>query len=374
MRTPRIVTIALAVALAGMTLAAASAGARPHHTATGAANETAKAGGVFRVEWESSFDFTGGFDPTGEYLGEAFGIYSNLLVRTLVGYNHVAGAPGNRLVPDLATNLGILSKDHKTYTFTLKDGIKFGPPLNRAITSKDVLWAFMRIGTTSVNAQYGFYYDVIKGMTAFRGGKSKVIAGIKTPDLKTISFTLTKPTGDFLYRLGMPAAGPQPQEVSGCFTQPNEYGRYVISSGPYMIAGSDRLNASSCDTIKAAGGISGWDGEKVLDLVRNPAYIPATDSTKARENLPNEFTFTVNSNADDIYARVTRGDIEEEIAGETPSVLRQYHGSQQLHTNDGDRTWFLTMNLTQAPFDDLHVRRAVNFVVNREALRKSWGG
>ena len=66
----------------------------------------AQAGGVFRVEWESSFDFTGGFDPTGEYLGEAFGIYSNLLVRTLVGYNHVEGAPGNVLVPDLATNLG----------------------------------------------------------------------------------------------------------------------------------------------------------------------------------------------------------------------------------------------------------------------------
>ena len=172
----------------------------------------------------------------------------------------------------------------------------------------------------------------------------------------------------------MPAAGPQPQEVSGCFTQPNEYGRYVISSGPYMIAGSDKLNASSCDTIKAAGGISGFDGEKVLDLVRNPAYNPATDSTKARENFPDEFTFTVNSNADDIYARVTRGDIEEEIAGETPSVLRQYHGSPQLHTNDGDRTWYLTMNLTQPPFDDLHVRRAVNFVVNREALRKSWGG
>ena len=102
----------------------------------------------------------------------------------------------------------------------------------------------------------------------------------------------------------MPAAGPQPQEVSGCFTQPNEYGRYVISSGPYMIAGSDKLNATSCDTIKAAGGISGWDGEKVLDLVRNPAYNPATDSTKARENFPDEFTFTVNSNADDIYARV----------------------------------------------------------------------
>ena len=30
--------------------------------------------------------------------------------------------------------------------------------------------------------------------------------------------------------------------------------------------------------------------------------------------------------------------------------------------NDGDRTWYLTMNLTQPPFDDVHVRRAVNFV------------
>ncbi|MDX6630908.1 MAG: peptide/nickel transport system substrate-binding protein [Gaiellales bacterium] len=377
MRNRRIAAIVLAVAVIGATIAATSASARPQHAANATAKNAAskvQAGGVFRVEWESSYDFTGGFDPTGEYLAEAFGIYSNLMVRTLVGYNHVAGAPGNVLVPDLATNLGTVSKDKKTYTFHLKSGIKFGPPLNREITSKDVLWALERIGTKSVIAQYGFYYDAIKGMKAFKDGKSKVISGIKTPDPKTISFTLTRPTGDFLYRLAMPAAGPQPQEVSGCFTQPNEYGRYVISSGPYMFAGSEKLNATSCDTIKASGPISGFDGEKVMHLVRNPAYSARTDSTKARENLPDEFTFTINSNADDIYARVTRGDIEEEIAGETPSVLRQYHGSPQLHTNDGDRTWFLTMNLTQAPFDDLHVRRAMNFVVNREALRKSWGG
>jgi len=376
-RNRRFAAIVLALAVAGLTVAAVTASARPQHDGKAtakSADSRVKAGGVFRTEWESSFDFTDGFDPTGEYLGEAFGIYSNLLVRTLVGYNHVAGAPGNVIVPDLATNTGVVSNGGKTYTFKLKDGIKFGPPLNRAITSKDILWAFERIGTKSIGAQYAFYYDPIKGMKAFSAGKSKVIQGIKTPDPKTIIFDLTKPTGDFLYRLSMPAAGPQPQEVSGCFTQPNQYGRYVISSGPYMIAGSDKLDASSCDTIKAAGGISGWDGEKTMDLVRNPDYNPATDTTKARENFPNEFTFTVNSNADDIYARVTRGDIEEEVAGETPSVLRQYHGSPQLHTNDGDRTWYLTMNLTQPPFDDVHVRRAVNFVVNREALRKSWGG
>ncbi len=372
MRNRRIVGFVLALAVAGLTVAATAA-AHQQNSSTPKAHKAA-AGGVFRVEWESSFDFTGGFDPTAEYLAEAFGIYSNLLVRTLVGYNHVAGAAGNKIVPDLATNTGVVSNGGKTYTFKLKPGVKFGPPLNRAITSKDVLYAFQKLGTPSLGAEYAFYYTNIKGMSAFSAGEAKVISGIKTPDLSTISFTLNKPQGDFLLTLGMPATGPQPQEVASCFTKPFEYGRYVIASGPYMIAGSDKLNASSCDTIKASGGISGFDGEKVLDLVRNPAYNPATDSKAARENYPDEFTFTVNSNADDIYAKVGRGDIEEEIAGETPSVLRQYKGSPQLKTNDGDRTWYLTMNLTQAPFDDVHVRRAVNFVVNREALRKAWGG
>src|SRR6476469_11058488 len=106
-----------------------AASAKPEKAATA---KKANAGGTYRLEWNSSFNFTDGFDPTGEYLGDAFGIYSNLLVRTLVGYNHVKGAPGNVLVPDLATNTGDISNGGKTYTFHLKDGIKFGPPLNRA--------------------------------------------------------------------------------------------------------------------------------------------------------------------------------------------------------------------------------------------------
>jgi len=136
----------LAVAMAAMTVAATTASARPQQ-AGATQTKKAAAGGVFRTEWESSFDFTDSFDPTGEYLAEAFGIYTNLLVRTLVGYNHVAGAPGNVVVPDLATNTGDITNGGKTYTFHLKDGIKFGPPLNRAITSKDILFAFQRIGT-----------------------------------------------------------------------------------------------------------------------------------------------------------------------------------------------------------------------------------
>ena len=245
-------------------------------------------------------------------------------MRTLVGYNHVKGAPGNKLVPDLATDLGKVSNGGKTYTFKIKQGVKFGPPLNRQITSADFKFAMERIKDPKLAAGYAFYYNEVKS--------------VGTPDASTVVYNLSKPIGDFRFRLGMPAAGPMPKEVAGCFTEAAKYGRFVISSGPYMIEGSDKLDASSCDKVLAASPFSGFDGEKQLTLVRNPSYDPKTDSPKARENFPDSFTWTVNTNIDDIYAKIARGDIDDEIAPEPTTVLRQYQGSDQLKTSDGDRT------------------------------------
>ena len=269
--------------------------AEPAETAEAPAEEPAEepaeggaeAGGVYRVDWETSFDFTSGFDPVGEYLGEAWGIMSNLLVRTLVGYRHVPGAAGNEVIPDLATDLGQVSADGLTYTFTLKDGIMFGPPVSREIVAEDVVYAFERIGTDALVAQYGFYYDgVIEGMAEFRAGEADTISGVTAVDDKTVEFKLTQPTGDFLYRIAMPATAPVPREVASCFTEANLYGRYLVSSGPYMIEGSDAQDATSCDTLQP---LSGFDPDTSLTLVRNPDYDPATDTTEARENLPDGF-------------------------------------------------------------------------------------
>src|SRR6266568_4126453 len=119
-------------------------------------------GGVLRTALDD-FGSTDAFDPTGEYLASAFTMY-RALGRTLVNYKHIAGPPGNKLYPDLATALPTLSSDGLTYTFKLKSGLKFGLPVNRAITSKDVEYAFERINTKPLVAQYGFwYYGVIKG-------------------------------------------------------------------------------------------------------------------------------------------------------------------------------------------------------------------
>jgi peptide/nickel transport system substrate-binding protein len=336
-------------------------------------------GGTYRVA-TTAFNLTGGFDPTGEYLGTSWALYTNLLVRTLVSYKHTAGAEGNELFPDLAAEMPEVSEDGLTYTVKLKDGIMFGPPLSREITSQDIAYAFKRIGTESLVAQYGFYYTVIEGMAEFTkaGGldkKGNEISGITTPDDKTIVFKLTAPTGDFPYRLAMPATGPMPEEVAGCFTKAGEYGRFVISSGPYMLEGSDQLDASSCNSLKP---LSGMDPTRRISFVRNPDYDEATDTEGLRENNIDGLEYTINTNPKDIFDKIEAGELEGEVEAPPPDVLRRYSQSEDLkdrmQVESGDRTWYITMNLSQPPFDDIHVRKAMNWIIDKTALQRAWGG
>jgi peptide/nickel transport system substrate-binding protein len=358
-----------------MLIAAACGGDDEGGGGKGATNQGGQKGGTYRVGYQEPFSFTDSFDPSGEYLGSAFGIYSNLLIRGLVGYNHVEGAAGNVIVPDLA-DVPEAEDGGTTYTFTIKDGTKWGPPLSRPITSDDALYAMERIANEKTAAQYGFYYHgIIEGMQDYLDGKADSISGIETPDDKTITFHLTEPVGDFLYRMAMPAAAPVPREIGSCFEDAGQYGRYVWSSGPYMIEGQDQTDTSSCDKIKP---FSGFNPNKEMILVRNPDYDPATDSPEARENLPDEFHFLLNSNAKDIYDKVANSEYEDDVASEPPQTLRKYSTDPALKPllkqNSGDRTWYINFDLTQPPFDDIHVRKAVNLVMDKEGIQRAWGG
>jgi len=343
----------------------------------GGAEEAAapKAGGTYRVEMEGAFDFTDAFDPTGEYLAVAWSFYT-LNVRKLMTYRGTAGTEGNEPLPDLADGEPEISEDGLTYTFKLKDGIKFSPPVDREITSRDIAYAFERIANPDIGSfGYPLYYEPIEGFKEVEEGKAKTISGIETPDDKTIIFKLTKPTGDFLYRLAMPATGPIPEEVAKCFKKGGDYGRYVVSSGPYMIEGSENLDITSCKTMEP---ISGFNPEKFLIFVRNPNYDPATDSKELRENFPDRFEFRINTNADDIFNRVKQGLIDDTIAGETGKQIREYTRSdelkEKLKVNPDDSNFYLSMNLTQPPFDDVHVRKAMNLVMDKTGLIRAWGG
>jgi len=333
-------------------------------------------GGVFRTAVED-FGFTGAFDPTGEYLTTGFALFGQLLLRNLVTYNHVGGLAGDKAVPDLATDTGQISSDGLTWTFKLKPGLKWGPPVNRAISSKDIAFAFDRIDTKSLVAQYGFYFDgTIQGMNGPVDKQPTSISGITTPDDSTIIFHLTQPTGDLPFRLAMPAAAAMPPEVAGCFSKAGDYGRDVVSSGPYMLKGADQVDISSCSTIKP---MSGFDPTKFMKIIRNPNYDPSTDSPTDRSNYLDGVDIEIDSNTDDIFSKIQTGALDGSI-GSTPSAttLQKYLTDPTLkdrfHVDSADATSYETMNLLTPPFDDVHVRRAMNFALNKEAMHKIAGG
>ncbi len=88
----------------------------------------------------------------------------------------------------------------------------------------------------------------------------------------------------------MPATAPIPEEVAKCFEgKPGDYGRDVVSTGPYMIQGADG-SSQSCSAIKPISGYDGANGNHIV-LVRNPNYDPSTDP------VPEELSWTGSSSS-----------------------------------------------------------------------------
>ena len=115
--------------------------------------------------------------------------------RPLYGYE---ADDGVNAVPDLAESDPEISEDGKTVTVKLKTGIKFSPPVDREVTSKDVKYAIERGFFNTVNNGYaGAYFGDLEGAKVGAKPGAK-IAGIETPDDQTIVFNLTK--GDRRHR------------------------------------------------------------------------------------------------------------------------------------------------------------------------------
>jgi peptide/nickel transport system substrate-binding protein len=142
-----------------------------------------------------------------------------------------------------------------------------------------------------------------------------------------------------------------------------------------MFQGSADLDISSCDTMKP---IAGFDPNQFVKLERNPDYDPATDDPEVRESNIDEWELTLNTNTQDIFDKIEAGELEGEVAAPPAQVLRKYSTDEalkeHLHPEAGDRTWYLSMNLTQPPFDDIHVRKAVNLATDKSGLQRAWGG
>ena len=142
-----------------------------------------------------------------------------------------------------------------------------------------------------------------------------------------------------------------------------------------MIEGADR---STSRRAPRSSRCSGFDGQTSVTLVRNPSYTRDGFAGSAPE--PSDgFGFTIDSSIVDIFDKY-RGEQARRRAQRRslrgPRAIRDdaVPAAQYLHVNPGDRTGYIVMNLTQPPFDDVHVRRAMNWVIDKAALRQIMGG
>jgi len=351
--------LAAALVAAGCGGSSGSGGSGGSSSSSTGGDGEPQTGGTLNELWTDDVDF---IDPGQTYYQMGFQI-AGATQSALYWYKPDDGVHAS---PLLATSAPKITDDGKRVEVTIRSGVKFSPPVNREVTSKDVKYAIERGFFNTVNNGYaGAYFGDVKGAKV--GAKpGTTIPGIETPDDTTIVFHLTRATGGVLAgALALPLSAPVPEEYAAKFDKenPSTYGNNQVSTGPYMIQ-----NDSSGKAI-------GYDPGKKIDLVRNPNWDKSGDWRPAyldAINIPegNDDT-TVASSKILEGTGMANGDFSP-----PPSILKEAttrFKDQLVLTPTGGARW-IALNTKIKPFDDLNVRRAVLAGFDRNAARLARGG
>lgn len=362
MRTSRRATSTAATTLAltaALVLAACggpvSGGGTANSGASGGIhNPSDTRGGTLRFSNSGDWD---SLDPADTYFAYSFN-FVRLYGRSLVMFASAPRQQGAVLVPDLAETLGRPSEDAKTWTYTLRQGVKFedGTP----VTSKDVKYAVERsLDKTTFPHGPTYFNDVLdlQGYTSPYSDPDPNKLGLKaieTPDDRTIVFRLRTAFSGFDYLAQLPATIPVPRAKD----TGSKYKEHVVSTGPYMFA-TNELGKS-------------------FTMVRNPNWDPATDPN--RNPMPDKITVALNVNADDTDNRLVSGDLDVAIEGTGvgPSAQGRILADQALRGNTDSalaaRMWYAAINSDVAPLDNIHCRKAVLYAADRVGYQRAYGG
>ena len=375
-----------AFALAGALALAASACGGGGGTTGGGPSGTTPAGGlqkggVFRIGLAS--DVHEGLDPQREYYTIGWEFLKGALMRLLVAFNMQGpDEGGNELVPDLATELPTASSDGLTWTFHIKPNIHYAPPLQDvSVTAGDFIRALTREAESKTASTYPFYYSPIQGFDDVTNGKATTISGLSAPDDLTLDVKLTQPVGYFPLLFTLPATSPIPPSPS----DPNalegvaaghdqDYGGFIAATGPYMFKGADQIDYSKPADQQSPA--SGYQAGKSYVLVRNPSWDPSTDPL--RKAYVDEIDATVGGTTDDLQNKIEAGELDTMDALPNPKGIRDYGTNPDLkdfiHSDSTFGTYYINMNLAVPPFDDVHVRKAMNSAVDKAGLLQLAGG
>ncbi len=250
--------------------------------------------------------------------------------------------PGTtELEPDLAESYTV-SDDGLTYTFKLRDGVKFHN--GRAMTSADVKYSFERAVNPATQSPGGGYFGMIAGYDDVAGGKATELSGIATPDDKTVVFTLSRADATFLHLMAINFGYIVPKEdveAAGA-----DWGKKPVGTGAFKFVE--------------------WVPGQNIKLERNKDYFRA--GVPSLDNI----TFEFGQDPTVAVLRLKKGEIDIVGDGIPPAQFTELMADiankdliaegEQLHTG------YVTMNVTQPPFDNVKVRQAVNMAINKERI------
>ena len=269
----------------------------------------------------------------------------------LTAFNQVSGLAGTQLVPDLATSLPAPTDGGRTYTFQLRPGIRYSS--GRPVQATDFRSTFERFYALQSSATD---YDGIVGGAQCRKHPKRcdLSRGIVVDDVaRTVTFHLTRPDPDFLYKLAFPSAyvlpGGTPRRPAGTHPLP--------ATGPYMIA-----------TYKPA---------RLLRFVRNPFFHEWSRAAQP-DGYPDRIDIRIAGTADEAIGDVVDGKADvvrlaQPFAPSQLSRLELQHASQ-IHSDPRWNLQGLFLNTRVPPFNRFDARKAINLAVDRAAATSAWGG
>jgi peptide/nickel transport system substrate-binding protein len=313
----------------------------------GSSSTSATEGGTLNVLTPSFTDFE---DPQLGYEATGWEARYNVYI-PLLTYAHASGPAGTKVIPGLAESLPKVSNGDKTYTLTLRKGLKYsdGSPVKAC----DAKVAIQRIFDT--NSKGASLYTDIVGAEDYQTGKANDISGIKCDDQTgQVSYTLTAPEGSFDNKLGLQFSAPVPQD------SPPKYdpSHPIPATGPYYF--------------------TNIDSGKSWSQSRNPEW--AKNNAKILPDLPSGHVDKITSTVVKNYSSATT-DVEQNKADaltdppptdRLPEVLNQY--GDRLQKWNTVSTYYFGFNSLKPPFDDLKVRQAVNYALDPAAVQRLYGG
>lgn len=310
----------------------------------GAGHDEPRRGGTFVFHHESDLR---GLDPHKSF-DEISGMAIKLLFEGLIDY----GRDTMELEPRLAEAMPELSEDGRTYTFRLRRGIRFADSeafpngRGREVTAEDVRWSLEHMLDPRTGSPGVGFYALIEGVDAFRAGRASRVSGIRVRDRYTVEITLAHADQTFIYAMAMYFAYPVAREAYERYG--TEIARHPVGTGAYVL--------------------DYWEPGVEVVFRRNPNFFiegqPYVDRMVYELNLDRRAAVMRFRNGDlDHIHRLTPADYLKLREMEAWAPYRVEHPLTNI--------WGVAMNCQLAPFDDVHVRRAVAFAINRERWRRA---